>query len=496
MKLLGIDVGSTHCKAGLFEADGTVVRIATRPTVARRAPEGFQYFEPRELWETVAGVIAEAVEGTRPDEVGAVGIASMAETGLLIDAQSGAERSVMLPWFDTSAQPQAERMQRESDPVERFSRTGIYGTFKASVAKLLWLREREPELLQGAVWLCASDYVAFRLTGSRATDHSLAGRTFAFRIDERRWDDEWLRSLGLDAEIFPPAYQAGTPVGGVTASGLGLAKGTPVAISGHDHVCAAVAVGAVEPGRVFDSIGTAESIMGVLDARRLGEKEYRSGLVFGCHPAAGQYYWMGGISSAGGSVEWLRKMLDEPSLSYGALVSLLEKREAGPTGLLFYPYLLGEVPGRHFHRGKAALVGLRASHRREDIAQAVLEGTAFEMETLRRSAQEVTGRQIDRMVVAGGGTRIPRWMQIRADVSGCRLELSPVVEATLLGAALLAGVGSGIYGSIPEAVAALNPGRARVVLPDTERHRQYCELYEEEYLPFQAALVKSSRGDQ
>ncbi len=490
--LLGIDVGTTHCKAGLFETDGTVVKIATRPTLTRRAPEGFSYYEPEELWQTVAAAIREVTPGASGRPIAAVGIASMAETGLLVDRKAGAARSVVVPWFDSAAEPQADFINRQSDPLERFSCTGIRATFKCSLAKLLWLREREPNITEGAVWLCAADYVAYRLTGQLATDYSLAGRTYAFRIDDRRWDEEWLRGFGLDAELFPPARASGAPAGKIESEGCGLAPGTPVAVAGHDHVCAALAMGVIEPGRVLNSLGTAESLVGVLQEFKLAEQEFQSGLVFGCHAVEGQYYWMGGASSSGGSVEWLRGILGDLPLSYDELLALLERAKDMPTGILYYPYLLGNVPGRHGIHARAAFIGLAESHGRADVLKAVLEGTAYEMETVRRVAEAVTGLHIDCIMAAGGGTRLRPWLQIRADVSGCCLKVSPVSEATLLGAALCAGIGSGVYANAQEATAALAERISVVIQPDAERHQIYQNLYETQYLTFQTPLLRLS----
>jgi sugar (pentulose or hexulose) kinase len=124
-RLLGLDLGTTHCKAGLFAQDGTLLRIASRPSPTRRAPPGETIYDPQEVWETAAAAIREAIEGASADEIAAMGIASMAETGMLVDRESGAPRSALIPWFDPAATPQAESLSRAADPLERFCRTGI-----------------------------------------------------------------------------------------------------------------------------------------------------------------------------------------------------------------------------------------------------------------------------------------------------------------------------------------------------------------------------------
>lgn len=490
--LLGIDVGTTHCKAGLFRLDGGLIRVSSRLTPLRRSPDGYAFYDPQELWATVVAAIREVVNGLEwGGTILAIGIASMAETGLLIDQQSGAPRSPLLPWFDPAATPQAELLKREGDPQERFLRSGIRPNFKCSLAKVLWQREQEKGITHQAIWLSTADYIAYRLTGEMATDYSLAGRTYAFRIDRKTWDEAWLEQLGLDVRIFPAPLPSGTiigPIGSEIAATTSLPAGTPVSIAGHDHVCAAFAAGAIDAGLVFDSMGTAEALIGGFEERPLGENELRSGLVYGCHVVKGRNYWMGGLSASGGSVEWLRAILNDPPLSYAELDEILEGSSPGPTGILYFPYLSGSGSPHTDISVRGAFTGLSVSHGRADLAKAVLEGTAFEVEFIRRAAETATGSIIRQITASGGGTRNRYWMQIKADVSGCRLEVLPMPEATLLGAALVAGVGCGVFADAAQAINAARQGEAEIYLPDAEQHQSYAGIYKRGYLASQDPL--------
>ncbi|MBN2471517.1 MAG: carbohydrate kinase, partial [Anaerolineae bacterium] len=380
MILLGIDVGTTHLKAGAFDLTGAAQQIATRAMITHRLPDGPAYFSPQEVWEQAASALQEVTAGiTGP--VAAIGITSMAETGLLIDRKTGRARSEMLPWFDTAAQPQAAALAARVEPQAFFIKTGLQPSYKCSLAKLLWLRQRDVAAFRDAVvWLSAADYIAYRLTGVFATDYSLASRTCAFNIARLAWDEAWLAALALPAAIFPPAFPAGTPAGTTTAAGeaLGLPPGIPVAVCGHDHVCGAFAAGASRPGTVFDSMGTAEALIGALPARPLTAEDYAAGPMVGCHTVSGSHYWMGGLSTSGGAIEWLRAQLGPTPLSYAELMALLDSAPAGPTGILFFPYLLGSSSPHRDPHAPGAWIGLRASHTRADLAKAVLEGTAYE----------------------------------------------------------------------------------------------------------------------
>ena len=488
MTLLAIDAGTTHCKAGLFDEEGSALALATRPTPTQRSAEGYAY-DPEALWQQVVRAIQDVLQ-QHPATVTGIGVSSMAETGLLLD-DTGVARTEFIPWFDRRTVPQADRLRRLCDVQERFYITGMRPSYKSAVAKLLWLQEQDAELLMGATWLSVADYLAFRLTGTRATDYSLAGRTYGYDIDSKAWDEEWLEAIGLSANLFPEVVPSGTVIGRVppeTAAATGLSPGASVVIGGHDHVCAAFAAGAIRSHTIFDSMGTAETLMGGLTQRELRGNDYESGLMFGCHTARHRFYWMGGLSTSGGSIEWLRAILGDPPLSYDALQQMLDGPAQEPSDILYFPYLAGSGSPHSDEQVRGAFVGLSSEHSRADLLQAVLEGTAYEMEWIRRTAAETTGSEAERIMVAGGGTRNRRWLQIKADVSGRPLTVLDNTEATLQGAALLAGLGSGLYNAEQEALALPSLGQGEVIEPDLQRHEQYRHLFETGYCPLQAPL--------
>lgn len=460
--LLGIDIGTTHCKVGLFEADGTLLQSVTRPTI----------YNPEMLWSTVAEAIAETAQGFTP---AAVGITSMAETGLLIDRGTGTARSPLLAWYNRCAEAQVASLSERGDALARFCRSGLRTNAKSGLAKLLWLREQGADF-SGAVWLSTADFIALQLTGILATDPTLAVRTFAYDMTADAWDEAWLAQLGLDATLFPPTVPSGTPIGVTHSPIAGLAAGIPVAIAGHDHVCAAFAAGVVEPGAVFDSMGTAETLIGALRSRALNECDFASGFLYGPHVAPERMFWMSSLPASGGSVEWLRDILGEERLSYAQLAALLEEAGPEPTGILYYPYLSGAGAPHADGNARAAFVGLHSGHTRAHLVKAVFEGTAYEMEAIRRRAQAVLGIEMPTLIAAGGGTRNAAWLQIKANVCGCAITVFPNADATLWGAALLAGCRSGILDTLPAGVAGTQ------VYPDLELHQRYQELYEKGYV--------------
>jgi sugar (pentulose or hexulose) kinase len=491
MPFLSIDVGTTHCKVGMIAENGEVISLASVPMHKLYSPLGYFFYDPDELLKIIIAALRIAIDRQKENNLAAIGISSMAESGLLVERADGTQRSPIIPWFDMSSAGQAEKIKRVSDSLERFCKTGIRISSKCSLAKLLWLQEQGVSIGQNMVWMSVADYVVYRLTGEISTDYSLAGRTFAFRIDQKEWDATWLLEWGFRVNVFPPARPSGIPVGRLTASeltNLGVPAGIPVVVAGHDHICAAFGAGVIESGLVFDSMGTAESLFGAIEERKLGEKEYRSGLSYGCHVVKDRLYWVGGLSASGGSLEWLRSVLGQPSLTYDELDALQNEMGIKPGEILYFPYLSGSGSPHTDSAVRAAFIGLNSTHRRADLVKAVLEGTAYEIETARLAAEGASDVRINQVVAAGGGTRNRSWLQIKADISNCTYHILPVPDATLLGAALLAGIGCGYYAGVQDAISAISRQQPFTILPDPDRHLIYQHKFTNGYLALQDPL--------
>lgn len=468
--LVGVDIGTTHCKAGLIDTNGAIIQQVSVPTPTKRTPDGYPLYDAEQLWQVVQQAIADVTRNA--GQISGVGVASMAESGLLVDRNTGQARTDMIPWHSQQASAAVDVIRQAGDMTERFTLAGIRLNAKCGLTKLVWLQTQNPDLLTGAVWLSAADYIVYRLTGVFVTDHSLAGRTFAFRMDQRRWDADWLAQFGLTVDLFPPAHPSGTLYPSTADC---LPPDTPVCIAGHDHVCAAFATGTIAEPAMLNSIGTAETLLGAWNFRPLTAEDEASGLLFGCHVIPNTTYWMGSLSASGGSIEWMRHLLDEPPLTYAELLTLIEPITA-PTGILYYPYLSGSDQSI---TDQATFIGLQHKHGRGDLIKAVIEGITYEIEHIRAIVTATLGITAQSITVAGGGTRNQAWMQIKADVSGVPQRIYPSAEATVLGAALVAGLGAGVYRSPAEAVNAVNraDNALTIIEPRADHHARYRELF-------------------
>lgn len=482
---LSIDIGTTHSKVALFGEDGVLLRLALTSTITNRNGEQVTY-DPERIWNDIAALIRSMSSIDENATIRGIGITSMAESGLLIGRKSGKPLSPFIPWFSTVTMPQMEQIAANCDTVERFIATGLKPSYKFGLAKLLWIRENIPEAFQGEepVWLSASDYIAYRLTGEFATDYTLAARTYGYRIDRKAWDAEWLSAFGFSASLFPEVHPAGSPIGRVKAEhaqALGLTDGIPVVIGGHDHVVAALAAGVVKPEAVMDSMGTAETLVGMFQKRPLTQADYESGFSYGMHVIPGSMFWMGGVPASGGSVEWFRTLMADTSLSYEQMAELLATIAQTPTGLIYLPNMTGS----------GSLIGLSSAHGKGHIIKAVLEGTAYEMQSVREKAEHLLSTSLDSVRVVGGGTKNKAWLQIKADVSGTELLIPDQHESALLGAAILAAAGAGAFDTIVQARSAMCADeQSEAIAPNHLNHDSYKQLYIEKYKPLQSAIRK------
>ena len=418
--VLSLDLGTTNWKAGLYEP-GRPPLIRSCAVVTTQDEKGYPVYLPEELWRSVCGLVA----GFPPEalaRVAYVGVSGMAEAGLLLDRATGRAMTPIVPWSDPRGLPHMACVP------DRFAQTGLPKHSKYSLFKLLALAEEND--ISGAWWLGVPEYVAWRITGVRQTDPTLAARTYAYHVTEGCWDSALLCSLGLSEDIFPPVAPTGAGMGEARAL-PGVPARASVSVCGHDHLAAAYALDALGEGELFLSAGTAQVLLGLLPEGPLGEQQRRSGLSFGPSPAGKGWVCLGSIQSAGGSINSWRTWL---GLSQDEWWKLAQdaSREASP--LMYLPYLAGSGAPHLNPRACGALLGLRQEHTREDIVRGVLQGVCRES----RWVMEKLGWKDRRVIAAGGLSRQPAYMQALCNTLGMPIHCPACAEATLEGAAMLA----------------------------------------------------------
>ena len=472
--LIGLDVGSAHVKAALVLPGSGVEHVARRATLTHTTRGGGAYHKPGELLGAAESAIAECVGAARAAGAGvpaAIGIAGMAEAGVPLDAR-GRTVGDIVAWFDARPGPQAEWLERRIGAPALFARTGLRPEAKYTLPKLLWLRaERPSEFTRLSRWAGVAELLGYRLTGALATNASLACRTGFFDVADRCWDDELLSLVGLEAAQMPRVLPFGRALGGLGAAAaerLGLTAGTPVAVAGHDHLVGAIGAGVVQPGQALDSMGSAEVALLVTRQPVLTEELRLGGFSSGCHAVDDMAYVLGGLQASGALVEWfvdrfLTSVSERGAAAgsdrYARFLELLDRAAAGPAEPLVLPYLRGRTAPQRDLTAGLEIMGLRQDHGLPELAAALVDGAAFHVRWMFDELARITGTAPERVSLIGGGTRNPRWLAAKAALGPGAVDLVSTEEAAALGAALVAGVAAGIYGSTAEALADAAPSR-------------------------------------
>jgi xylulokinase len=487
--IVGLDMGSTSVKAVIYEPTGKTVAYACLPAAIHYPRPTWAFYEPSELWDQAVQVLREAtsqVDDSR--RIAGIAVASVGEAGVPLDAH-GEPTHEFIAWFDRRTLKQHAWLEETLGWDRLYEITGqamapIYGVFKQ-----LWIKEHKPDAWSRAVrWLNVADYIAFKLSGGQATDWSLACRSSAFDIRRLDWSDEILDVAGISREIQAPPVPSGTAVGTITADAArltGLPETAVVAAGGHDHICGALAAGITHPGRVLDSFGTAEVVLLSLDQPLPGIEIGRQGYCQGPHVATGLYYTYGGLWTSGASINWWKDVL---GADHETLIAEASAAPAGSMGVAFLPHLrMGDTP--HLDpRSQGAFLGLTTDITRGVLTRAVFEGLAYEARAALEPLLSLASiDRLDDVVMIGGGTRNELLTQIKASIFNADVHLLDLEEATALGAAILGGIGAGVYRDAEDALSHIQP-TPRVVKSNMADAQIYESYFNEVFQPIYGAL--------
>jgi xylulokinase len=501
MRLLGIDVGTGGTRAVVVDEAGALVASATAEHAPFASPRtGWAEQDPRDWWrataESVRAALAKAeVSG---DRIACVGFSGQMHGSVLLDRGGEVLRPALI-WCDQRTDSQCRSITERVGAARLVELTSNPALTGFTLPKLLWVREHEPELwARVRTVLLPKDYARFRLTGERATDVADASGTLLFDVASRRWSEAMLDAALIDRSLLPAAFESPEITGRVNAEGAaatGLRAGTPVVAGAGDQAAGAVGMGIVRAGAVSATIGTSGVVFAATSrpALDLGGRVHTF-----CHAVPGRWHVMGVTQAAGLSLRWFRERfgvsrdgehtdggaalaqgdatahaesddaahIEESRDPYDLLCEEAAAAPPGSDGVLWAPYLMGERTPHLDPRARAALVGLAASHTRAHVVRAILEGVAFSLRDTLTIFEEMRV-PVETIRLGGGGARSSLWRQIQADVYGRAVEILAAEEGAAYGAALLAGVGVGVWPSVEEACARAVRVAARVE-PDAD----------------------------
>lgn len=492
--LLGIDLGTTGIKAALFATDdGHVLASAFVDYPLFHPQPGWAEQNPADWWQATLVAIGTCLRegkrhGVRAEDVRGVGLSGQMHGVVLLDEDAQVLRPCII-WADQRSDEQCQWITERvglARLIEYVSNPALPGF---SAPKALWVRDHEPDTFARArLLLLPKDYIRYRLTGVALMEISDAAGTCLLDVKKGTWSRELLEAIDLDPALLPPIIPADGVAGAITpevAARTGLLAGTPVAGGGADNACGAVGNGVVRAGLALVSIGTSGVVLAYANSPQIDTSSPVPRVHTFNHAVPQAWYLMGVTQSAGLSLRWLRDNIGLPERAleqwtgldaYELLAREAASVPAGSSGLFFLPYLQGERTPHLDAYARGGWIGLSAIHDRRHLVRSVLEGVAFSLKDCFAIINE-QGLSIEQVRATGGGAKSPVWRQIIADVLGVELVTTSAHEGPAFGAALLAGVASGVYSSIQQACA-LTVHTVEQTTPDTERVTLYAQAYE------------------
>ncbi len=451
--ILAHDLGTSGDKATLFTAEGTLVKSVTTSYATNYFNNNWAEQDPEDWWKAVKESSCRIVAGIDPAEIAAIGFSGQMMGCVCVDASGRPLRPALL-YCDQRGTAEEAEILGKIDALEFYRITGHRASASYSAAKLMWVKKHEPEnYAKTAKMLHAKDFINFRLTGVMRSEYSDASGTNLLDLKKLAWSERLIAITGLDGDKLPELVASTAVVGELTqaaARELGLAPGIPVVAGGGDGVCAGVGVGSVKPGVTYNYLGSS-SWIATTSLEPIFDEGMRT--FVWAHAVPGTYHPCGSMQTAGASYAWTRNTLcglekaaaAELGLdAYELMNAQILRSPPGANGLIFLPYLLGERTPRWNPAAKGAFLGLTLGHSRDDLLRAVMEGITMNLSVILdifRSRVEIPA-----ITVIGGGAKGAVWRKIMADIYEAEI-LRPnyLEEATSMGAALIAGVGCGLF---------------------------------------------------
>ena len=495
--LLGIDVGTTGTKTALFGLDGGLVAAHTDEYPLYQPHNGWAEQDPADWWRAAVNGIRAVLAKAGGAEVLGIGLSGQMHGLVMLDRDGEPLRHSII-WCDQRTEAEIEDMDRILGRQRIIEITANAPMTGFTAAKILWVRKNEPEAYEKCAHiLLPKDYIRYKLTGEYATEVSDASGMQLMDVAKRDWSDEVTGKLGIDRALLAKMHES-QDVTGVTSASCaeltGLAAGIPVVGGAGDNPAAAVGTGVVAHGRAFTTIGSSAVVYAVSDEVRIDLAGRVHAL---CASVPGKWTVMSCTQGAGLSLQWLRnnacaeEVREAEGKGVDPYIIMDRLAEAVPPGagrLLFLPYLMGERSPHPDPDCRGVFFGLSGVHTRANLIRAVLEGVAFSQLECVEVFREM-GVPASDMMVTGGGAKSPLWRQMLADLYGCPVSVPASDGGAALGAAILAGVGTGAYANLVEACGQL-AGKGDTLEPDEARGRAYAP-----YFSLYKQLYKSMKDD-
>ncbi|MDR1801823.1 MAG: FGGY-family carbohydrate kinase [Lachnospiraceae bacterium] len=461
--LLGIDIGTSACKAALFSSDGNVIANALCEYPVYYPKQGFVEQDPNDWWKGTCSSlrdISEAMKerGISPEEIAGIGIDGQGWAAVAVDGKGNVLCNNPI-WLDTRAADICKEINIKIGSEKLFELCGNPLSPTYTTAKILWYEKNLPDVFAKTEKILQSNsFIAMKLAGTVSQDICQSYGYHCFDMRKGVWDFDMCEALGIPKKFLPKIYACHEIVGTLSkeaARETGLIPGIPVAAGGLDAACGSLGAGVLRAGDTQEQGGQAGGMSICTDEYLCDER-----LILSFHVVPGRWLLQGGSTGGGGVMRWLERELGSPLTKNDRLPEkkvleifneMAAKVPAGSDGVVFLPYMAGERSPIWNPNAKGVYYGLDFNKTKGHFIRAGMEGVAFSLRHNLEVAQHA-GASVNELRAMGGSANSLLWTQIKSDVTGKPVVVPASDTATTLGAAILAGVGVGVYSSFEEAV--------------------------------------------
>ena len=489
MYFIGIDIGTTNCKICLFKLPDFSLISKHSFKTPKIILEETSDFDINKLWEGIENGLESISKAViNPEEIINISIASIGEAGVLID-EYGNIRGPVMTWYDTRTKHISENIIAKIGMKEIYEITGLPAHSNYSLNKILWIKENTEGSKNHYKWLCMSEFIAYKLTGIKKSEYSLASRTMALDIKNKKWSDDLLKILSLNEDIFSDLVSSGKEIGTLkneTAKKTNLSTKTTVSIGGHDHMCGSIAAGLYDEHSILNSTGTTEGLLFLQKNPGLGENFYNSNFSNGIHVLENFYTIYSSLPSAGYSIEWFKNKFQISDEEFNIMIKNLylkisDKNYLPETNAIFIPHLRGSGPPRRSIKSQALFYGITENTTKEDLLLIIFQSLCFELKNLLESIEKLTSNKFKEIKVIGTACKNELWMKLKSDILGKEILSYEIDEAVSMGVAVLSTYKNNYIDDLSVINNNLN---IKKILPNKRISSYYENIYENFYKPF------------
>ena len=504
MYYIGIDIGTSSVKALLIDSGGRVIKTSV-PEYSFQTPKPlWAEADPLDWWEATQQAIKELLLKVQSSEIAGIGLTGQMH-GMVAMNKEGSVLRPCIMWNDQRSHLECDEITERVGQKKILSITGNPVLPGFTAPKILWTQKNEPELfaLIDKVVL-PKDFIRYKLTGSFFSDVSDASGTSLLDVGKRTWSQEMFDCMGWPISWMPEVTEStevSAKISAEAATLTGLLEGTPVVAGGGDCAAQAVGSGIVEEGKVSVTLGTSGVVFAQSDEYRV---EPNGKLHAFCHAVPGKWHVMGVMLSAAGSFQWYKNQfgMEEQRIekegganAYETLTKEAQQVIAGSEGLFFLPYLSGERTPHPDPYARGCFIGMSLRHQKKHHTRAVLEGVSYGLNDSLSMMKEL-GVNPNEIILSGGGSRSALWKQMLADIFATPCAMVNALEGAAYGAAILAAVGVGGFGTVQEAcssfiqkIETVDPG------PNLETYKRNYPIYKSLYPTLKAQFAKIAESN-